>query len=263
MNEDPIRRRLVERGKKIFNAPIEAEPLTFSTKPKNLNENQYQEARALVNDLEDYPHAFVIGCVMDQQIAADRAWLIPYRLCQQIGGFDFGTLCNLSENEIQSCMKGPPSLHRFPNEMSKNLHAAIQLIAKKYESDASHIWDGCPPSAALVYRFLEFRGVGPKIATMATNILVRGFKIRVSDHFSIDISVDVHVRRVFQRLGLIPKQASNEQVIYRARELNPEFPGILDLPAWQIGREWCKPKNPRCSQCFMKRLCPTANSQAR
>ena len=153
MKEGAIRKRLVERGKEIFNAPIEAEPLKFSTKPKDLNEDQYQEARALVNNLKDYPHAFVIGCVMDQQINADRAWLIPYRLSQQIGGFDFGTLCNLSEDEIRGFMKGPHSLHRFPNKMSKNLHAAIQLIANKYQSDASRIWDGCPPSAALVYRF--------------------------------------------------------------------------------------------------------------
>lgn len=93
---------------------------------------------------------------------------------------------------------------------------------------------------------------------MAANILIRGFQVPVSDHFSIDISVDVHVRRVFRRLGLIPKRASVEQVTYRARELNPEFPGILDLPAWQIGREWCKPKNPRCNECFMKDICPTA-----
>ena len=54
------------------------------------------------------------------------------------------------------------------------------------------------------------------------------------------------------------KQASNEQIIYRARDLNPEYPGLVDLPAFQIGRKWCKPKNPRCNKCFMEDICPTA-----
>ena len=259
VKESAIRKRLVEHGEKLLKASAKALPLNFK-KPPDLDEAQYQEAKSLVNDLKHDPHAFVIGCIMDRQIYADRAWVIPYRLSQRIGSpgeprFDFCTLLELSEDEIQGHMKGPPSLHRFPR-MSQYIHAALRRIADKYEGRAEKIWAGHLSSAGLVYRFLEFEGIGPKIATMAANILVRGFEIPVSDHFSIDISVDVHVRRVFQRLGLIPKRASNEQVIYRARELNPEFPGILDPPAWQIGREWCKPTNPRCSKCFMEDLCP-------
>ena len=256
-----IRKRLVERGEEIFTVD-EDDPLKLK-KPPDLNEAQHQEATRLVSDLERHPHAFVIACIMDRQIYADRAWLIPYRLSWRIGSpgepiFGFRALLELSEDEIRGHMKGPPSLHRFPETMSCYVHAALRRIADKYDGRAEKIWAGRPPSAGLVYRFLEFEGIGPKIATMAANILIRGFKIPVSDHFSVDISVDVHVRRVFRRLGLIPERASTEQVIYRARELNPEFPGILDLPAWQIGREWCKPKNPRCSECFMEDICPTA-----
>ena len=42
----------------------------------------------------------------------------------------------------------------------------------------------------MVYRFLEFNGVGPKIASMAANILAREFKIPFADYFSIDISAE-------------------------------------------------------------------------
>lgn len=128
-------------------------------------------------------------------------------------------------------MTKPTPLHIYPDVMSKNLHAAIELMAAKYDGKASAIWSGCPSSAELVYRFLEFRGAGPKIASMAANILVRRFKIRVREYYSIDISPDVHVRRVFKRLGLICEDASPEQVIWRARSLHPEFPGLLDSPA--------------------------------
>ena len=92
--------------------------------------------------------------------------------------------------------------------MSQGIHDALRHIADKYEGSAENIWSGCPSSASLVYRFLEFKGIGPKIATMAANGLVCHFKILVSDHFSIDISPDRHVLRVFKRLGLVPPEPS-------------------------------------------------------
>jgi len=106
------------------------------------------------------------------------------------------------------------------------------------------------------------RGIGPKIATIAANILARDFKIRFADYYSVDISVDVYLRRVFTRLGLIAKGASVEEVVYRARALHPSFPGLLDLPAWEVGRKWCRPKEPRCIDCHMRDVCPTASSKA-
>ena len=127
----------------------------------------------------------------------------------------------------------------------------------QYQGNASLIWENKPSSSTVVYRFLEFDGVGPKIATMATNILARDFKIPLSDYYSIDISVDIHVRRVLKRLGLIPPKATTEQIIYRARSLNPEFPGLLDNPVWEIGRTWCKPTTPKCEKCYMNDLCPS------
>jgi endonuclease III len=48
---------------------------------------------------------------------------------------------------------------------------------------------------------------------MAANILARQFKIPFSDYVSIEVSADVHVRRVFSRLRLCPSDATIEQVI--------------------------------------------------
>ncbi len=153
-------------------------------------------------------------------------------------------------------MSRPESLHRFVEIMSRCLFMAIGRIQKQYQGDASNIWSGKPSSAELVYRFLEFEGVGPKIATMAANTLARHYKVPLSDYFSIDISVDVHIRRVFARLGICPEDASVEQVIYKARSLYPEFPGLMDLPCWEIGRNWCKPHKPGCGSCYMNDICP-------
>ena len=238
--ESAIRERLVARGREL------CDPLTGN-----------QEADKLLKDLEHHPHAFVIGCIMQRRVPAERAWLVPYRLAQRIGSFHFARLCELSHDDLRRHMTHPEPLHFLYKVMSRNLHAAIQHIADKYQGDASTIWAGTPSSAALVGRFREFHGVGQKISTMAANILVRDFKIPVSDS-SIDISVDAHICHVFRRLGLVPESASAGQIISRARELYPQYPGLLDLPVWEVGRDWCRPRTPLCSECYMQDICPTA-----
>ncbi len=35
-------------------------------------------ARDLVNDIEHYPHAFVLACIADRQTKADIAWSLPH-----------------------------------------------------------------------------------------------------------------------------------------------------------------------------------------
>ena len=52
--------------------------------------------------------------------------------------------------------------------------------------------------------------------------------------------------------------ADVEQVIYKARALHPEFPGIMDSPCWEIGRKYCGATKLACNLCYMKDLCPTA-----
>ena len=169
-------------------------------------------------------------------------------------------LAELPEEKIREWMSGPPALcYRF-NVMSGVFHSAIQRIVTEYGCDASRIWNGRPSSAEVVYRFLQFRGAGPKIATMATNILARDYRVEFSDYSGIDISPDVHVRRVFSCLGLCGGGASEDEVMYRARALHPEYPGILDLPVWTIGTNWCKAKEAdrNCASCYMRDLCPSA-----
>ena len=85
-------------------------------------------------------------------------------------------------DSLERLMIKPVPLHRYPERMSDNSYEAVRLIADRYSGDASNIWRGEPSSAEVVYRFLQFRGVGPKIATMATDILSRELKVPLSDY---------------------------------------------------------------------------------
>lgn len=213
-----------------------------------------KSANNLLTDLKNYPHAFVLGCIMDRQIIAERAWIIPFEIKKKLETFEFKDLLKVSKDEYIKLFTDL-KLHRFNEIMANNFFDALKLINDKYNGDASLIWSNKPSSASVVKRFREFKGIGNKISTMATNILARKFRIPFSDYSSIDISPDVHVKRVMERTGLVPLKSNKKIIINKARELNPEFPGIIDHTCWKIGQNWCRPTNPDCKSCEIEKEC--------
>ncbi|MYE33715.1 MAG: iron-sulfur cluster loop [Gemmatimonadales bacterium] len=221
-------------------------------------------ARDLVNDLERYPHAFVLACVADRQTKADIAWSLPHAIREAAGGFDIDTLLGLDKDTWTSVLAS--SGHRLATKMEQLLPAAVRHIWDRYGGDASRIWAAGSSGAAVARRFLAFDGVGLKIANMAVNILIRDFGIRLTRPMP-DIAVDTHVLRVFERLGLLDRldhselRSTKEKQALRlqlhARELSPEWPGELDWPAWWIGNTWCHAgRAPECHACCMGSVCP-------
>jgi endonuclease-3 len=244
---ETCRTLLIQRGTELLAGPF---------KPVQFTHND--EADKLLNDLEHHPHAFVLACLMDRQTKAERCWLVPYEFGQRVASVELAAWAALSEAKVLSVFKQRPALHRLVDTMAGIFHLGIRKIVEDYGGDASRIWQGNPTSAALVRRFREFKGAGPKIASMAANILVREMKVPVADKASIDTSADVHVCRVFERLGLVRVKPTTDDVILAAREMNPEYPGVFDLAAWEIGRGWCHPTKPMCEGCLMHGTCPAA-----
>ncbi|WP_346678059.1 iron-sulfur cluster loop [uncultured Brachyspira sp.] len=232
---------LIEKSKKLFEEDKAIVHLVNDEK-----QNKF------LNDLENYPHAFVLACLMDKKIKAERAWAIPYKIYKELKSFDIYKLKEKGKGYYKDLFN-KNKFHIFNNDMAEVFYNGICRIIDKYEGKANKIWNDNPSSATVVYRFLEFDGCGIKIATMAANILARQFKIPMKDYYSIDISPDVHIRRVLYRLGFIEKNAKVERVIYKARELNPEYPGLIDYLCWEIGKNYCKPKfkDCECKKCDM------------
>ena len=220
------------------------------------------EANEMLNPFGNFPHAFVLACIMDRQISAENAWQIPFWIKERIHGFKINDLLTLSKDEIKTIFKNFPKQHRFPETMATCFYMAVQTIQNKYNGDARTIWNDNPSSGLLVSRFLNFEGVGVKIASMATNILVRQFGVVLKDRHCIDISPDTHAVRVFKRLHLIEGD-SREETIYMAREINPVYPGILDYPCWHVGKHHCHARNPICygekdkGPCPFSHFCPS------
>jgi endonuclease III len=257
---------LIDWGNEILRRPRARFDFTRAATTPGLSDRERREREAandLLNDLETYPHIFVLGTLMNRQYDVAKCWYIPYRFMkdEHLGTFAFAALRDVSSQSVANWMSNPPK-HRFHRTMAEVFHAGIQRIAQDYGGDAGQIWQRAPSAAIVKRRFREFKGVGPKIANMATHILVHRFKVSLSDLSAIDMPVDTHVRRVFRRWGLIPagpsKAAERGAVIAAARRHYPAYPAVFDRPAWLTGRRWCHEHAPECVACKMRDVCPSA-----
>jgi len=95
----------------------------------------------------------------------------------------------------------------------------------------------------------SLQGIGPKTAAVVLSFALGRDAM----------PVDTHVHRVTRRLGIVPDKVSAERADRILHDLVPD--GLrtpLHVAFIRLGREICKAPIPRCAQCPLKDLCPTA-----
>jgi uncharacterized HhH-GPD family protein len=209
------------------------------------------EADQLVH--ED-PLAFLLAVLFDQQIAYGRAWRAPLELRRRLGHLD--PVQMLAEpSALFEAVQQPPALHRYVNKIPGWILDACRRIEAEFDGHAANIWSNAPTARELEARLLAFVGISQKKAAMTVMLLWRHLGVDVREMDGCDVAVDVHVRRVFLRSGLVERD-DPRMIVKAARELWPRLPGALDPPAWAVGMRWCRPQMPRCPECIVNEACP-------
>ncbi len=198
--------------------------------------------------------AFLIAVAFDRGMPWEKAWRIPAEI-ERKGCLDPRQLVSKDEPQLIGLLKDLAVRPRWGVEQgAKTLSSAARLVcSERFGGDAGAIWRDRSP-AEVEKTLQEIHGVGAGIASMATRILHDDFGCFTGQESQIDVKPDVHLVRVFQRLG-ITHDDSKREAIQAAQDLNPEFPGELDWPAWQIGRRWCRPTKPDCANCVLTEDC--------
>lgn len=108
---------------------------------------------------------------------------------------------------------------------------------------------GTMPDAEARAYLTSLPGIGPKTAAVVLSFALG----------RDTIPVDTHVHRVARRLGIVPPTTTAERADLLLHELIPD--GLrtqLHVALIRLGREICKAPTPRCRQCPLNDLCPTA-----
>jgi endonuclease-3 len=107
-------------------------------------------------------------------------------------------------------------------------------------------FDGEVPSA--MDDLVTLRGVGRKTANVARSVA-----------FDLPgLPVDTHVGRLARRLGLTKEQDPVKVEAQLDAVVAPEERGGLSLRLILHGRQVCKARAPRCDECALADICPSA-----
>ncbi len=199
------------------------------------------------------PNAFLVGVLFTQGIPAERAWAGPYLLSQRLGHLDLGRLAT-ERATVADAVSRRPALHRFKVTLAGWISDAAERLLACWDGDASRMWLPGAHVLEVSERLSAFKGIGRKKAAMTIQILTRYFGVPLAGTQCGTVAYDVQVRRVFLRSGLIERDTPDE-VAAAAIRAYPEAPGSLDLPTWLVGRQWCRPKAPRCRECVLGGVC--------
>ena len=245
------------------------------------------ENEAIDKFISENSLALIVGTICDEKIKAETAWSIPYYLNEFLKqkGLEFkpSAICKLGKEELRnwiaSYMQGKwPKTKKFDceewlNKISESIINTCEKILKEYNDDPYNIFtinDGSLSVPIVYFIFRQFPGIGPKKASMIARefgsygdwfksvkarLQRRGINLNVSYPYFTEIPIDIHVRRVFQRLGFV-RYIEPQDFQNLARMIYPENPGLVDLLIWEIGRERCK-KFPKCERKYD--ICPLSS----
>jgi hypothetical protein len=57
------------------------------------------EINTFLNDIEQYPHAYVLGCLMDCQMKSEKAFAIPWLAKKSVSSFSIDRLAVYHRNQ--------------------------------------------------------------------------------------------------------------------------------------------------------------------
>ncbi len=135
-------------------------------------------------------------------------------------------------------------------QKSRRIHKLLAWVRERFGAfDLSVVHE--MPTDEVFDTFLPLEGVGVK--TIAVMLLFACGR----DCFA----VDTHVHRIVRRLGLVPGTASAERTFHLMQPLVPPGKALsFHLNLLSLGRTLCRPTDPKCPVCPLRRMCDYARA---
>lgn len=231
----------------------------------------WSELWELYSSGED-PMAVIIGTMYDEGTTAEVAWVYPLIIKKWMGDKSL-TVSNVLEADDKCFPKGGT----WGSINSKDVKESAGIIRDNYDGMVERLFFS--NSAKVIYNnLMELAQIGEKKARMlsrdfAVSVNYEGelepatwtlpFKrkwrnqghSRLEDMEKIGIPPDVHAKRVVKRLENKKNDINLKQLDQFGLKVYPEFPALLDLLLWPVGRNFCHETNPRCGGCLLKEIC--------
>jgi endonuclease-3 len=124
----------------------------------------------------------------------------------------------------------------YYNQKAAQLKAITNILIKDHNSDIPKTYDG----------LIKLPGIGPKMATLIMNIAYKQ---------NCGISVDTHVHRILNRLGVVDTKTPIETKEDIEDITDEKYYIDVNKALVGFGQTICQPRNPKCELCPVKNIC--------
>ena len=176
------------------------------------------------------PFEFLVAVICSAQTSDTRVNQVMASLQEHLCGVE--AYAGIPLPQLERLLARLP----FFRAKARAIHECARVILQQH--------GGILPHDAAQLRQLP--GVGPKTAAV-----VMGNRLGTPA-----IAVDSHVQRCSQRLGLSRQERPSDIENDLCRRFPPERWTQLCHQLIRLGREYCRPRRPKCSSCPLSHVCP-------
>ena len=194
---------------------------------KNANQ-QKSDFVSLMDSFND-PYLVLISCILSLRTNDRTTYPATLRMLKLAKTPQ--EMMNVKEEKLAKAI--------YPVGFYKNKAKQIIELSKQIVNEL----DGKLPDE--IDELCKFNGVGRKTANL---VLARGFNKPA-------ICVDVHVHRIFNRLGYVQTKTPEETEFALRKKLPVKYWIDINTLIVTHGQNVCKPIKPRCSDCPIEKYC--------
>ena len=175
------------------------------------------------------PYLVLIGCILSLRTNDKTTYPATLRMLELAK-----TPEDMMKVDVEDLEKAIYPVGFYKNKAKQIIELSKEIVEKM---------DGKVPDT--IEDLIKFNGVGRKTANL---VLAKGFGIPA-------ICVDVHVHRIFNRLGYVKTKTPEETEFALRKKLPQKY--WLDINTLMVthGQNVCKPINPKCDICPIKKYC--------
>lgn len=124
-------------------------------------------------------NALLLGMVLDQQVAMEKAFAGPAVIAQRMGGrLDVAAISAMDEEAFVALCSERPAVHRFPGAMAKRVRQVCQVLVDDFDGEAGRVWRDAASGAELKRAITALPGFGPEKATIFVAVLAKQRGVR-------------------------------------------------------------------------------------
>lgn len=227
MQKSEVKLKIKSNGKEVYNL------LTSYIK---INEKEFSPLVALSKN--NSPFSILVSIILSQN-TTDKNAINAFNNLYEKTRLDPEIIINLGVDNLSDIIR----VAGLPKQKARSIIELAKFVKDKGER---YLIEKDPEE--LKKELMEIHGIGEKTSDVFLSF-VRNYPV---------FPVDTHIRRIALRWGLSNKKSYTEISKALMDFFGPELSDNAHRLLIAFGRTYCKAKNPRCKECFLKEVCPSA-----